>query len=113
METRSEPTGERPGCRATSGRFYSRKRAFGRFGMRLFRPPLMEAAHWHGHIELNLCRGADMLYDFNGQAGAGAGGDDCACFWAGVPHQLVAVDAAGPAEPAAEQHLPADRQPSC
>ena len=52
----------------------------------------MEAAHWHGHIEVNLCRGAELLYDFNGQP-IRVPADRCVCFWAGVPHQLLEVAA--------------------
>lgn len=77
-------------------RFYSRTRAFGRFGIRQFRPHLMEVAHWHGHIELNCCD-ADLIYDFNGQPVRVPAGTT-ACFWAGVPHQLVAVERHGPGE---------------
>jgi AraC-like DNA-binding protein len=78
--------------------FYAQSRAFGRFGMRLFHPTLMETAHWHGHIELNFSRGADLLYDFNGRDIA-VPADRCACFWAGVPHQLIEVRRAGADSP--------------
>lgn len=88
-------------------RFYSRTRAFGRFGIRQFRPHLMEAAHWHGHIELNHCD-ADLLYDFNGQPVRVPAGTT-ACFWAGVPHQLVAVERHGAGEPTLSNiYLPID-----
>ncbi len=88
-------------------RFYSRTRAFGRFGIRQFRPKLMEAAHWHGHIELNLCT-ACMLYDFNGQPVRVPAGTT-ACFWAGVPHQLVAVEPREGVEPVLSNiYLPID-----
>lgn len=87
--------------------FYSRTRAFGRFGIRQFHPRLMEAPHWHGHIELNAC-GADLLYDFNGQAVRVPAGTT-ACFWAGVPHQLVAVEAKDTREPVLSNiYLPID-----
>ena len=79
-------------------RFYARNRAFGRFGIRQFRPQLMPAAHWHGHVELNFCADAALLYDFNGRPVRVPAGT-CACFWAGVPHQLVAVERTGPGEP--------------
>ena len=82
------PTGRPSGLPGHERQFYAQNRAFGRFGMRMFRPALMEAAHWHGHIEVNLCRGAAMLYDFNGQP-VRVPADRCVCFWAGVPHQLV------------------------
>ena len=100
--------GERQGGLSShERRFYSRTRAFGRFGIRQFRPQLMEVAHWHGHIELNFCD-ADLLYDFNGQAVRVPAGTT-ACFWAGVPHQLVAVEPNGPAEPTLRNiYLPID-----
>ena len=60
----------------------------------MFRPAIMEAAHWHGHIEVNLCRGAALIYDFNGQR-IEVAPDQCVCFWAGVPHQLLEVEGTG------------------
>ncbi len=97
----------RQGSRSHERRFYSRTRAFGRFGIRQFRPQLMEAAHWHGHIELNFCD-ADLLYDFNGQAVRVPAGTT-ACFWAGVPHQLVAVEPTSGGEPLLRNiYLPID-----
>ena len=92
------PTGRPSGLPGHERQFYAQNRAFGRFGMRMFRPTLMEAAHWHGHIEANLCRGAAMRYDFNGQV-VQVPPDTCVCFWAGVPHQLVEVTATGAVSP--------------
>ena len=68
----------------------------------------MEAAHWHGHIEVNLCRGADMLYDFNGRK-VRVPADRSVCFWAGVPHQLLEVNATGTGSPLLSNiYLPVD-----
>jgi AraC family transcriptional regulator, melibiose operon regulatory protein len=95
---RRTPPGRPSGLPPHERQFYAQNRAFGRFGMRLFRPALMEAAHWHGHIEINLCRGAEMLYDFNGQPIL-VPADRCICFWAGVPHQLLEVHPAADDSP--------------
>ena len=46
--------------------FYSRNRAFGRFGIRIFEPELMPLPHWHGHVELNFAMNFRMAYDFDG-----------------------------------------------
>lgn len=90
---------ERQGGLPTHERqFYAQNRAVGRFGIRRFRPVTMEAPHWHGHIELNLCRGAAMDYDFN-NAPVHVPEGEVVCFWAGVPHRLVAVSPNGGAEP--------------
>lgn len=100
--------GRQAGLPSHERQFYAQSRAFGRFGMRQFRPVVMGTAHWHGHIELNLIRGAGLIYDFNGQpvevpAGHGV------CFWAGVPHQLVGVARAGDARPLLSNiYLPVD-----
>lgn len=79
-------------------RFYAQNRAFGRFGIRRFRPVTMESPHWHGHIELNLCRGAAMRYDFN-NAPVQVPEGEVVCFWAGVPHRLVTVSPGRDADP--------------
>lgn len=90
--------GRQGGLPAPERQFYAHNRAFGRFGMRMFKPVTMGTPHWHGHIELNLCRGGDLHYDFNGKAIVVPAGQ-CVGFWAGVPHQLVAVTPAGGAAP--------------
>jgi AraC-like DNA-binding protein len=94
LEPTDRPGGRHAGLPGHERQFYAQTRAFGRFGMRQFRPVLMETPHWHGHIELNLTRGATLRYDFNGTEvlvppGLGA------CFWAGVPHQLVEAPRTG------------------
>ena len=48
--------------------FSARSRAFGRLAMRIFEPAVMDAAHWHGHVEINLLRGARMTYELDGTA---------------------------------------------
>ncbi len=70
--------------------FYSSKRAFGRFGIRIFDPVVMEFPHWHGHIEVNLANGFEMTYDVDGQA-LTVPANRLVVFWAGVPHQLTAI----------------------
>jgi AraC family transcriptional regulator, melibiose operon regulatory protein len=72
-------------------RFYSRNKAFGRFGMRIFKPVSMERPHWHGHIELNFVRNARMTYIMDGQSVVVEPGR-LLVFWAGIPHQLVSVE---------------------
>ena len=52
---------------APERRFYSRTKAFGRFGMRIFKPELMNQPHWHGHVEGNYIRNARMIYVVDGQ----------------------------------------------
>ena len=78
--------------------FYSRTRAFGRFGMRFFKPALMERPHWHGHVEANFIRNARMIYVVDGQRII-VEPDQLLLFWAGIPHQLVAVEQTSDAEP--------------
>lgn len=58
----------------------------------------MEVPHWHGHVEANFCRGAELVYDYNG-AVTRVPPDQCVFFWAGVPHQLVAINPTGPVAP--------------
>jgi AraC family transcriptional regulator, melibiose operon regulatory protein len=79
-------------------RFYSRTRAFGRFGMRIFKPKLMDRPHWHGHVELNLIRNARMIYRVDGKH-ITVEPDQLLLFWAGVPHQLVAIELLNDIEP--------------
>ncbi len=92
------PSDRQAGLPTHERQFYAQNRAFGRFGIRRFKPVTMVAPHWHGHIELNLCRAAAMHYDFNGDAIVVPPGT-LVCFWAGVPHRLVAVNPDGSAEP--------------
>jgi AraC-like DNA-binding protein len=72
-------------------RFYSRTKAFGRFGMRVFKPTVMPHPHWHGHVELNYISDARMIYIVDGQKIV-IQPDQLMFFWAGVPHQLVAIE---------------------
>jgi AraC family transcriptional regulator, melibiose operon regulatory protein len=78
-------------------RFYSRSKAFGRFGMRIFKPTIMERPHWHGHIEANLIRNGRMIYLVDGQRLI-IEPEQLLLFWAGIPHQLVGVEALSPDE---------------
>jgi AraC-like DNA-binding protein len=108
MDLDDRATGRQTGLSSHERQFYAQSRAFGRFGMRQFRPVIMETAHWHGHIELNLTRGAALRYDFNGREVIVPTGEG-ACFWAGVPHQLVEVPREGEARPLLSNiYLPLD-----
>lgn len=70
--------------------FYSTKRAFGRFGIRIFDPVLMTQPHWHGHIEANFATGFEMEYQVDGQV-LTLPANRLVVFWAGVPHQLTKI----------------------
>ena len=74
--------------------FYSRNRAFGRFGIRIFEPELMPLPHWHGHVELNFAMNFQMDYDFDGTSLTVPEGR-LVLFWAGVPHQLTGITPLG------------------
>ncbi len=86
---------EKPGKaimqQAPERRFYARSRAFGRFGMRIFKPQLMERPHWHGHVEANYARHCRMHYVIDGSKVI-IEPEQLVIFWAGVPHQLVKVE---------------------
>ncbi|MBU1176719.1 MAG: helix-turn-helix domain-containing protein [Alphaproteobacteria bacterium] len=71
--------------------FYAKSNAFGRFGMRWFRPVVMSAPHSHGHIELNWLSSGHMDYVFDGRPVRIHCGHLVA-FWASIPHQAVAID---------------------
>ena len=88
--------------------FYSRNRAFGRFGIRIFEPELMPLPHWHGHVELNFAMNVRMAYDFDGTR-LEVPDDRLVLFWAGVPHQLTGLTPVGPAaKRLANIYLPLD-----
>jgi AraC family transcriptional regulator, melibiose operon regulatory protein len=89
-----------PAARETANerRFYSQTKAFGRFGMRIFKPSLMKEPHRHGHVELNLIRNARMIYMIDGQQFS-VEPDRLVLFWAGIPHQLTAIEQLPGAEP--------------
>jgi AraC family transcriptional regulator, melibiose operon regulatory protein len=71
--------------------FYAQTKAFGRFGMRWFDPTIMPEPHFHGHIELNWLTSGAMDYIFdNGSANIPS--RRLIMFWAGIPHQTVALD---------------------
>jgi len=71
--------------------FYAKSQAFGRFGMRWFRPVVMPAPHSHGHIELNWMSEGVMDYSFDGRP-VSVPHSRLAIFWAGIPHQATAID---------------------
>jgi AraC-like DNA-binding protein len=70
--------------------FYRRSKAFGRFGMRIFKPQIMAEPHWHGHIEANFVRHAELLYNIDGTR-ITVQPDQLVIFWANVPHQLLQI----------------------
>jgi AraC-like DNA-binding protein len=58
----------------------------------------MPEAHWHDHVELNLLLSGQMTYLFNG-ARVPLAENRPYCFWAAIPHQVIAVaPAAGSAQ---------------
>ncbi len=79
-------------------RFYRRSKAFGRFGMRIFAPKIMEHPHWHGHIEANFVRNGRLNYIMDGKPIV-IEPDRLVIFWANVPHQLIEIEPVGSAEP--------------
>lgn len=88
--------------------FYSRDVAFGRFGIRQFTPQIMDMPHWHGHVECNFCEAAQMVYDFDGTR-IEIPPETFVVFWAGVPHQLLEVNATGQGRPRLSNiYLPSD-----
>ncbi len=70
--------------------FYSTRKAFGRFGVRVFEPVLMDKPHWHGHIEINFAQDFEMDYDVNGVT-ITVPANQPVVFWAGIPHQLTGI----------------------
>lgn len=71
--------------------FYAKSNAFGRFGMRWFRPISMKSTHSHGHIEFNWLSAGHMDYAFDGRP-VRVESRQLAAFWAGIPHQTVDID---------------------
>ena len=67
-----------------------RTQVFGRFGMRIFRPMLMDQAHWHGHVEANFLQSGYMNYVMDGEEIL-IPPRRLVIFWAGVPHRLHQV----------------------
>ena len=61
------------------------------FGFRCWSgvPTAMPRAHRHDDIEVNVARGAELVYLFGGRA-VRIGPGQIAAFWAAMPHQLVA-----------------------
>ena len=82
---------------ASERRFYARSKAFGRFGMRIFRPQIMVQPHHHGHVEANFTRGCRLHYKMDG-ADISVEPGQLVIFWANVPHQLVSVESLGEPE---------------
>ena len=83
---------------ASERRFYARSKAFGRLGMRIFKPMIMAEPHWHGHIEANFIRNAKLLYLVDGTP-ITVEPDQLIIFWANVPHQLVDIISTSPEPP--------------
>jgi AraC-like DNA-binding protein len=76
-------------------RFYAQDQAFGRFGMRWFTSETMAMEHTHGHIEMNWLTTGHMDYLIDGRPVTIPAGQ-LSMFWAGIPHQTVAVEGPGP-----------------
>ena len=88
--------------------FYSDKRAFGRFGMRIFTPQIMNKAHWHGHIEANWLNSGEMHYVVDGVSKI-IPSNRLVVFWAGIPHQLTRVEGSNdPEQRLCNIYLPLD-----
>ncbi|WP_421760305.1 helix-turn-helix domain-containing protein [Devosia sp.] len=71
--------------------FYAQTQAFGRFGIRWFDPQIMPHEHLHGHIELNWLTDGSMDYVIDGRP-IRVPSQRLVMFWAGIPHQTVALD---------------------
>lgn len=71
-------------------KFYASHSAFGRFGMRWFRPQVMVAPHSHGHVEFNWLTDGSLEYAFDGRSVQAPAGQ-IVLFWAGVSHQAVGI----------------------
>lgn len=92
---RSDPQDRgRQGVPSHERHFYALNKAIGRFGMRIFAPTIMDAPHWHGHVEGNFLTGGTMTYDVDGNE-IEVGPDRLVLFWAGIPHQLTRVTGTG------------------
>lgn len=91
METQKTKPEANVSDNASERRFYARSKAFGRLGMRIFKPKIMAEPHWHSHIEVNFVRHAKMLYLVDG-APITIEPDQLIIFWANVPHQLVTIE---------------------
>lgn len=81
---------EKLGNALTERPFYRRSKAFGRFGMRIFKPQIMTEPHWHGHIEANFVRHAELKYKVDAQP-ITVEPEQLVIFWANVPHQLLKI----------------------
>jgi AraC-like DNA-binding protein len=88
--TKSGMTGApRPLPRADRS-FYASGKAFGRFGIRSFRPQVMAEAHSHGHIEFNWLSQGSMDYVLDGRP-VTVQPERLVAFWAGIPHQTIGL----------------------
>ncbi len=94
-ETSSAPRrirGKAPKPLARADRsFYASGKAFGRFGIRAFRPQVMPQPHSHGHIEFNWLTRGRMDYRFDSRS-LSVGPGRLIAFWAGIPHQTVSLE---------------------
>jgi AraC-like DNA-binding protein len=76
---------------ASDRKFYAGNRAFGRFGMRIFEPVLMDKPHWHGHVEGNHSPNSTLVYSIDGGTVSVPPGR-FVVFWAGIPHRLIRIE---------------------
>ncbi|WP_375450075.1 helix-turn-helix domain-containing protein [uncultured Devosia sp.] len=88
-------------------KFYASGRAFGRFGVRSFPPQVMPEPHSHGHIEFNWLTAGTMDYVIDGRP-ITIGADRLVAFWAGIPHQTLALSAATAGSRQVNIYLPVD-----
>jgi AraC-like DNA-binding protein len=94
---------------APSSPIYDPSRAFGDLAIRDLLPTVMDAPHWHGHVEINALNGAAMRYDFDGHDVELPDGT-VAMFWAGVPHRSTQLRPTGATPPRLTNiYLPLDR----
>ena len=84
------------------------------FSIQHHAPHCMDAAHTHAHLEVNLIRGARMLYE-TPHGGVWVEPDHITLFWAQFEHQTTQVIGSGeiinlnlPLENLSELNLPAD-----
>jgi AraC family transcriptional regulator, melibiose operon regulatory protein len=91
MVHRVKVAGLMPAAQVSERQFYDRTRAFGRFGMRVFKPVCMNMPHSHGHIELNYAKHCRLHYVLDGETVV-VEPEQLVMFWAGVPHQLMKVE---------------------
>jgi AraC-like DNA-binding protein len=64
------------------------------FGFQRHKPQIMDASHWHGHIEINYLFNCSADYLINGKKISVPEGR-MILFWASIPHQMIASSGEG------------------